>query len=63
MKVAILDDYCNTIRSLQCFEMLTLFEVTIWNARVEDVDVLAYRLRDGDVLVLIRERTKFRIPR
>src|SRR5262249_5327614 len=34
------------------------FEVTVFNDHVEDVDVLADRLQDAEVLVLIRERTK-----
>jgi D-3-phosphoglycerate dehydrogenase len=62
MRVTILDDYFDTIRSLQCFAKLKSFEVTIWNDHVGDVNVLAERLRDTDVLVLIRERTKIREP-
>ena len=37
-------------------------DVTIWNDHVQDVDVLAERLRDTEVLVLIRERTEVRAP-
>jgi len=36
--------------------------VTIWNDHVEDVPSLAERLKDSDVLVLIRERTAIRAP-
>jgi D-3-phosphoglycerate dehydrogenase len=36
--------------------------VTIWNDHVQDVDALAQRLHDTEVLVLIRERTKIRAP-
>jgi D-3-phosphoglycerate dehydrogenase len=57
LKIAILDDYFDTIRTLPCFAKLARFEVTIWNDHVQDVDVLAERLRDVEVLVLIRERT------
>jgi D-3-phosphoglycerate dehydrogenase / 2-oxoglutarate reductase len=62
MKVAILDDYFNTLRTLPCFAKLAGHEVTIWNDHVEDVDRLADRLRDTEALVLIRERTEIRTP-
>jgi D-3-phosphoglycerate dehydrogenase len=62
MKVAILDDYFDTLHTLPCFAKLAPFDVTIWNDHVEDVDVLAERLRDSEVLVLIRERTEIRAP-
>mgnify|MGYP003701317033 CR=1 FL=1 len=58
MKVAILDDYFDTIRTLRCFARLDGHAVTIWNDHVQDVDALALRLRDVDALVLIRERTQ-----
>jgi D-3-phosphoglycerate dehydrogenase len=57
MKIAILDDYQNAVRSLHCFGKLDGHDVTVWNDHVEDVDVLARRLADTEVLVLIRERT------
>jgi D-3-phosphoglycerate dehydrogenase len=58
MKIAILDDYFDTVRTLPCFSKLAGHEVTIWNDHVQDDAVLAERLRDTEVLVLIRERTK-----
>ena len=60
--VAILDDYFDTLHTLPCFAKLAPFDVTIWNDHVEDVDVLAERLKDTEVLVLIRERTKIQAP-
>jgi len=36
--------------------------VTVWNDHVQDVDALAERLRDTEILVLIRERTQIRAP-
>lgn len=60
MKIAILDDYFDTIRTLPCFAKLAGHDVTIWNDHVQDTDALAARLADTDVLVLIRERTKIR---
>ena len=62
MKITILDDVHDTIRTLPCFAKLAPFETTIWNDHVEDVDELARRLRDTEVLVLIRERTQIRAP-
>lgn len=62
MKISILDDYHDTIRTLQCFPKLAGHDVTIWNDHVQDTDALAQRLRDTEVLVLIRERTKIRAP-
>jgi D-3-phosphoglycerate dehydrogenase len=60
MKISILDDYFNTLRTLSCFRKLDGHDVTIWNDHVEDTDLLAERLRDAEVLVLFRERTQIR---
>lgn len=57
MKVTILDDYFNTLRSLPCFEQLAGHEVTVWTDHVKDTDQLVERLRDTEALVLFRERT------
>ena len=62
MKISILDDYHDTVRTLACFEKLAGHEVTIWNDHVQDNDMLAQRLGDAEVLVLIRERTAIRAP-
>jgi D-3-phosphoglycerate dehydrogenase len=58
MKISILDDYFDTLRTLACFEKLKEHDVVIWNDHVQDTDALAARLKDSDCLVLIRERTK-----
>src|SRR5215217_6449184 len=60
MKITILDDYFDTIRTLDAFRKLDGHEVTIWNDHVQEVDTLADRLRDAEVIVLIRERTEIR---
>jgi D-3-phosphoglycerate dehydrogenase len=57
MKIAILDDYFDTLRTLECFRKLDRHDVTIWNDHVDDLDGLADRLREAEALVLIRERT------
>jgi D-3-phosphoglycerate dehydrogenase / 2-oxoglutarate reductase len=62
MKVTILDDYFDTLRTLPCFAKLAGHEVTVWNDHVQDVDTLAERLKDTEVLVLFRERTQIRTP-
>src|SRR3977135_3243762 len=62
MKISILDDYHDTLRTLECFGKLSGHEVTIWNDHVQDVYALAERLKDAEALVLIRERTKIRAP-
>ncbi|MBL4721223.1 MAG: D-2-hydroxyacid dehydrogenase family protein [Alphaproteobacteria bacterium] len=60
MRIDILDDYFDTIRTLSCFSMLDGHDVTVWNDHAQDDDTLAERLKDTEVLVLIRERTKIR---
>src|SRR6476646_9360958 len=62
MNITILDDYFDTVRTLDCFRKLAGHEVTIWNDHVQDTDALAERLKDTEILVLIRERTKIRAP-
>lgn len=60
MKIAILDDYQDVVRTLDCFAKLQGHDVTVWNDHTRDVDVLAQRLQDTEALVMIRERTPIR---
>jgi D-3-phosphoglycerate dehydrogenase len=62
MKVAILDDWFDTLRTLECFEKLAGHDVTVFTDHVQDTDALAERLGGFDALVLIRERTEIRAP-
>jgi D-3-phosphoglycerate dehydrogenase / 2-oxoglutarate reductase len=62
MKITVLDDYHDTVRTLACFRKLDGHEVEIWNDHLQDVDALAARLGDTEALVLIRERTEIRAP-
>ena len=62
MKVTILDDYFDTLRTLPCFAKLAGHEVTVWNDHLQDTDGLATRLADTEALVLFRERTQIRTP-
>jgi D-3-phosphoglycerate dehydrogenase len=49
VKIAILDDYFDTIRTLPCFRKLDGHDVTVWNDHTQDTDALAARLRDAEV--------------
>jgi D-3-phosphoglycerate dehydrogenase len=62
MRITILDDYFDTLRTLPCFAKLQEHHVTIHCDHVQDVDALAERLKDTEALVLIRERTHIRTP-
>jgi len=62
MKVAILDDYFDTLRTLPCFDKLRGHDVRVWTDHLQDVAGLAERLKDAEVLVLFRERTQIRAP-
>ena len=62
MKITVLDDYHDTVRTLACFKKLAGHDVTIWNDHVQDIGALAERLKDTEALVLIRERTHIRAP-
>ena len=62
MKVAILDDWFDTLRMLPCFERLDGHDVTVFTDHIEETEPLAERLQGFDGLVLIRERTEIRAP-
>jgi D-3-phosphoglycerate dehydrogenase len=58
MKIAILDDYQDAVRKLDCFHLLDDHEVKVFNNTVRGLGQLASRLAEVDALVLIRERTR-----
>jgi D-3-phosphoglycerate dehydrogenase / 2-oxoglutarate reductase len=60
VRVSILDDYFDTLRTLGCFSKLADHDVTVWNDHTQDTDQLVDRLHDTEALVLIRERTQIR---
>lgn len=60
MKVAVLDDWFDTLRTLTCFEKLSDHDVAVFTDHTENVDELAARLHETEALVLIRERTEIR---
>lgn len=54
MKIAILDDYQDAVRKLNCFEMLAGHDVKVFNNTVRGLGQLASRLAEVEALVLIR---------
>ena len=60
MRITILDDYFDTLRTLPCFRKLDGHQVEIWNDHVQETAALAERLKDTEALILIRERTEIR---
>jgi D-3-phosphoglycerate dehydrogenase len=59
MKIAILDDYQDAVRHLDCFQLLDGHEVKVFTNSTRGLGQLAIRLAAFDALVLIRERTAF----
>ncbi|MQR01070.1 D-2-hydroxyacid dehydrogenase family protein [Glaciimonas soli] len=58
MKIAILDDYQDCVRHLDCFGLLADHQVKVFHNSARGVGQLAIRLAPFDALVLIRERTE-----
>jgi D-3-phosphoglycerate dehydrogenase len=59
MNIIILDDYQDAVRKLHCATLLEPFNAKVFTNTVKGIGQLSVRLRDADVLVLIRERTHF----
>lgn len=57
MKIAILDDWFDTLRGLPCFAKLEGMDVTVFTDHEPDVDALAKRLAPFEAMTLFRERT------
>ncbi|MBL0944030.1 MAG: D-2-hydroxyacid dehydrogenase family protein [Hydrogenophaga sp.] len=57
MNIVILDDYQDAVRKLQCAEKLEAYPAKVFTNTVKGVGQLSVRLRDADIVVLIRERT------
>jgi len=57
MRLAILDDWFDTLRGLPCYAKLDGIEVTVFCDHEPNVDRLAERLAPFDVITLFRERT------
>ncbi|MED5619384.1 D-2-hydroxyacid dehydrogenase family protein [Ideonella sp. BN130291] len=59
MNIIILDDYQDAVRKLKCATKLEHLNAKVFTNTVKGIGQLSIRLRDADVLVLIRERTHF----
>jgi D-3-phosphoglycerate dehydrogenase len=57
MNIVILDDYQDAVRKLQCAAKLEPYPAKVYTNTVKGIGQLSVRLRDADVIVLIRERT------
>ncbi|MDP5055299.1 MAG: D-2-hydroxyacid dehydrogenase family protein, partial [Marinomonas hwangdonensis] len=57
MKIAVLDDYQNSVKDLACFSILQGHDVHVFNETFTSTKDLVENLLDFDALVLIRERT------
>ncbi len=59
MNIIILDDYQDAVRKLPCAARFSELNAKVFTNTVKGIGQLAVRLRDAEVLVLIRERTRF----
>ncbi len=57
MNIVILDDYQDAVRKLQCAARLDAYTAKVYTNTVKGLGQLSVRLRDADIIVLIRERT------
>ncbi|WP_048438564.1 D-2-hydroxyacid dehydrogenase family protein [Caenimonas sp. SL110] len=57
MNIVILDDYQDAVRKLACASRLEAYPAKVFTNTVKGTGQLSVRLRDADVIVLIRERT------
>lgn len=57
MNIVILDDYQDAVRKLDCAARLDPYPAKVFTNTVKGVGQLSIRLRDADIVVLIRERT------
>jgi D-3-phosphoglycerate dehydrogenase len=57
MNIVILDDYQDAVRKLECAAKLDNYQAKVYTNTVKGLGQLAVRLKDADVIVLIRERT------
>lgn len=57
MNIVILDDYQDAVRKLKCAAKLEPYSAKVYTNTVKGLGQLSVRLKDADVIVLIRERT------
>ena len=57
MNIVILDDYQDAVRKLACANKLEDYPAKVYTNTIKGIGQLAVRLKDAEILVLIRERT------
>jgi D-3-phosphoglycerate dehydrogenase / 2-oxoglutarate reductase len=57
MNIVILDDYQDAVRKLECASKLEDYPAKVFTNTVKGIGQLSIRLKDADVIVLVRERT------
>jgi D-3-phosphoglycerate dehydrogenase / 2-oxoglutarate reductase len=57
MNIVILDDYQDAVRKLPCAAKLDEYQAKVYTNTVKGIGQLSVRLKDADVIVLIRERS------
>ena len=57
MNIVILDDYQDAVRKLACASKLEDYPAKVYTNTIKGIGQLAVRLKDAEILVLIRERT------
>ena len=57
MNIIILDDYQDVVRKLNCSNKLEAYPAKVLTNTIKGVGQLSVRLKDAEILVLIRERT------
>jgi D-3-phosphoglycerate dehydrogenase len=57
MNIVILDDYQDAVRKLDCASKLDHYPAKVYTNTVKGMGQLSVRLKDADIIVLIRERT------
>ncbi|MFM7024867.1 MAG: D-2-hydroxyacid dehydrogenase family protein [Limnohabitans sp.] len=57
MNIVILDDYQDAVRKLDCASKLEAYPAKVYTNTIKGLGQLSVRLKDADIIVLIRERT------
>lgn len=58
MNIVILDDYQDAVRKLRCAARLDPYTAKVYTNTVKGLGQLCVRLKDADIIVLVRERTQ-----
>ena len=57
MNIVILDDYQDAVRKLHCATKLDAYPAKVYTNTVKGIGQLSVRLKDAEIIILIRERT------